>query len=112
MGPPATEPIGISRIHDLALEASWAAKYAGLGERDAIRLVSRNVEDVLGLERSRDVVVWEGSPLQFGTPVLSFQAVRGRDRDGGGLGQGQGQGQGRELELELELTSCWPDEGG
>jgi len=83
-------PTGDARIHDLALEAAWAAKYAGLDEREAIRLVSSNVEDILGLNRSLDVVVWEGSPLAFGTPVLVFQ-------DGGADGR-------------LELAGCWPDE--
>ncbi len=87
----ASAPEGDSRIHDLALEASWAAKYAGLSDQEAIRLVSANVEDILGLERSRDVVVWEGSPLQYGgRPVLAFQAVEGDT---------------------LELAACMPDEG-
>lgn len=82
-------PPGDSRIQSLALEASWTAKYAGLSDHEALRLVSSNVEDILGLERSGDVVVWEGNPLQFGTPVLAFQAQEG----------------GR-----LEVGSCWPNE--
>ncbi|KAL1857697.1 hypothetical protein Daus18300_010217 [Diaporthe australafricana] len=82
-------PPGDARIQSLALEASWAAKYAGLSEHEALRLVSTNVEEILGLERSGDVVVWEGNPLQFGTPVLAFQA-----QDGG----------------RLEVGSCWPNE--
>jgi hypothetical protein len=48
------------------------------------------VEDILGLRPSRDIVVWEGNPLQFGTPVLAFQE---------GLQEGK-----------LELNACWPDE--
>ncbi|KAJ9154718.1 Imidazolonepropionase [Pleurostoma richardsiae] len=84
------EALGDYRIHDLALEASWAAKYAGLTEHQAVRLVSKNVEDILGLRPSRDIVVWEGNPLQFGTPVLAFQE---------GLQEGK-----------LELNACWPDE--
>ena len=83
-------PPGDSRVHDLALEASWAAKYAGLSEHEAIQLVSKNVEDVLGLNPSKDIVIWEGNPLQFGTPVLAFQE--------GAQG------------AKLELNSCWPDE--
>lgn len=51
--------------------------------------MSSNVEEILGLEKSGDVVVWEGNPLQFGTPVLAFQA----------------QGEGR-----LEVGSCWPND--
>lgn len=51
--------------------------------------MSSNVEEILGLEKSGDVVVWEGNPLQFGTPVLAFQAQQG----------------GR-----LEVGSCWPNE--
>lgn len=82
-------PPGDARIQSLALEASWTAKYAGLSDHEALRLVSSNVEEILGLEKSGDVVVWEGNPLQFGTPVLAFQA----------------QGSGR-----LEVGSCWPNE--
>ena len=84
-------PEGESRIHDLALEASWAAKYAGLSDQEAVRLVSRNVEEILGLGPSRDIVIWEGNPLHFGRPVLAFQSV---DND------------------TLELATCWPDEAG
>ncbi|WYZ40666.1 hypothetical protein EsH8_IV_001007 [Colletotrichum jinshuiense] len=78
------------RIHDLALEAAWAAKYANLGDKQAIRLVSNNVEDILRLPKSNDIVVWEGSPLEFGgTVALSFET----GRDGG-----------------LEVAACWPQE--
>lgn len=84
-------PPGDSRVHDLALEASWAAKYAGLSEHEAIQLVSKNVEEVLGLKPSKDIVIWEGNPLQFGTPVLAFQE--------GPHG------------TKLELNSCWPNDG-
>ncbi|KAI3395155.1 hypothetical protein diail_1707 [Diaporthe ilicicola] len=82
-------PPGDGRIQSLALEASWTAKYAGLSEHEALRLVSTNVEEILGLDKSGDVVVWEGNPLQFGTPVLAFQA-----KEGG----------------RLEVGSCWPNE--
>lgn len=81
-------PPGDSRIQSLALEASWAAKYAGLSEREALGLVSTNVEEILGLEKSGDMVVWEGNPLQFGTPVLAFQSQGG----------------------QLHVGSCWPNE--
>lgn len=84
-----TAPAGDSRLHDLAVEASWAAKYAGLSEREAVQLVSKNVEVILGLKPSKDVVFWEGNPLHFGSPVLAFQEGPG----GGG---------------KLELSSCWP----
>ncbi|KAK2003632.1 hypothetical protein LX36DRAFT_624670 [Colletotrichum falcatum] len=78
------------RIHDLALEAAWAAKYAGLGNKEAVRLVSSNVEDILGLPRSSDIVVWEDSPLEFGgTVALSFET----GKDGA-----------------LEVAACWPQE--
>ncbi|OHE93789.1 hypothetical protein CORC01_10915 [Colletotrichum orchidophilum] len=78
------------RLHDLALEAAWAAKYANLGDKEAVRLVSGNVEDILGLPKSSDIVVWEGSPLEFGgTVALSFET----DQDG-----------------DLEVAACWPQE--
>lgn len=78
------------RIHDLALEAAWAAKYANLGNKETVRLVSTNVEDILGLERSKDIVVWEGSPFEFGgTVALTFE----QGKDG-----------------VVEVASCWPQE--
>lgn len=80
-------PRGDPRIQSLALEASWVAKYAGLNESEALALVSSNVEDILGLDKSKDIVIWEGNPLHFGTPVLAFQSQDGK----------------------LEVSSCWPN---
>lgn len=85
-------PGGDSRISSLALEAAWAAKFAGLSEHEALGLVSTNIEEILGLEKSKDIVVWEGSPLNFGTPVLAFQHDSRRNGD------------------RLEVASCWPNE--
>lgn len=64
------------------------ARYAGLSESKALALVSSNVEEILGLEESKDIVVWEGNPLHSGTPVLSFQWQDGK----------------------LHLSSCWPND--
>ena len=54
------------------MEASWAAKYAGLSEREAVNLVSKNIEEILGLEikEERDIVVFEGNPLELGASVV------------------------------------------
>lgn len=38
-----------------------------------MNLVSRNVEEILGLnveETKRDFVIWEGNPLEFGASVV------------------------------------------
>lgn len=35
-----------------------------------MRLVSSNLEEILGLEKSGDVVVYEGDPLRFGASVV------------------------------------------
>ncbi|KAF1988789.1 hypothetical protein K402DRAFT_373086 [Aulographum hederae CBS 113979] len=94
---------GDSHIHSLPLEASWAAKFAGLDDRAAVKLVSSNINEILGLdspkkteneneegkgEWNRDFAIWEGNPLQFGASVvLAF--------DGDGDGNGG-------------LLSCWP----
>ncbi|KAK7935443.1 carbohydrate esterase family 9 [Apiospora marii] len=87
---PKSVPEGDSRIQSLSLEAAWAAKYAGLSDREAVRLVSRNVEKILGLEPSKDVVLWENSPLQFGASVvLSFEENQ---------------------EGQLAVATCWPDD--
>ncbi|KIW03433.1 uncharacterized protein PV09_05203 [Verruconis gallopava] len=62
---------GNSFIHNLPIEASWAAKYAGLSDEYAVALVSTNVERILGLKSSNDIVIWEGNPLEFGAaPAL------------------------------------------
>lgn len=88
----AIVPVGDSRIHDLLLEASWAAKYAGLNEHEAIQLVSKKVEDILRLKASKDMVLWENNPLQWGASVvLSFEETE----------QGK-----------LEVGTCWPDDNG
>lgn len=66
---------GNSFIHNLPVEASWAARYAGLSEQEAVDLVSTNVEKILSLKKSKDVVIWEGSPLEFGAaPAIVFDA--------------------------------------
>ncbi|KAH8651044.1 hypothetical protein BX600DRAFT_387377 [Xylariales sp. PMI_506] len=86
----ATVPVADSHIHALALEASWAAKYAGLNEHEAVRLVSRNLEDILGLKPVKDIVLWENNPLQLGASVvLSLE-----ETDDG----------------RLEVGTCWPDD--
>lgn len=83
-------PLGDSRIHDLALEAAWAAKYAGLSDNEAVALVSSHVEKILSLQPSCDIVIWENDPLEYGgRVVLSFDATK----DG-----------------KLQLGSCWPEE--
>lgn len=78
-------------IHDLGPEAGWAAKYAGLSDEEAVRLVTTNIEDILGLKPSKDLVVFEGNPLRYGaTAVLEFHG----DEDGG----------------KMEVGTCFPRE--
>ena len=48
-------------------------------------LVSSDLEDILGLKRSGDIVVYDGNPLEYGARV-----VLGVDGDGKGV------------------TGCWP----
>ncbi|RFU34480.1 hypothetical protein B7463_g1891, partial [Scytalidium lignicola] len=62
-----------AHIHNLAIEAAWAAKFAGLSESAAVNLVSKNIEEILDLKidsKKRDFVVFEGNPLQFGASVV------------------------------------------
>ncbi|KAF2092364.1 composite domain of metallo-dependent hydrolase [Rhizodiscina lignyota] len=75
---PSTE--GDSKIHFLPLEASWAAKYAGLSDQAAVDLVSVNIENILGLEKrgKGDIVVWEGNPLEYGAaPAIVIDGDEG-----------------------------------
>lgn len=82
---------GPHRIHALGPEAGWTAKFADLDEAAALRLVSANIESILRLPPSRDLVLFEGSPLQFGaTAVLSFHT----DKDTG----------------LLQVATCFPQE--
>ncbi|KAI2464554.1 composite domain of metallo-dependent hydrolase [Annulohypoxylon bovei var. microspora] len=56
-----------NHIRNSIWEASWVA---GPGNRSlALDLVSKNIEDILQLPRSRDFVVYEGDPFNFGTRV-------------------------------------------
>ncbi|OHF03931.1 amidohydrolase [Colletotrichum orchidophilum] len=96
---------GDSKVHGLAQEAQWAAKFAGLTEKEAIKLVSTNFDEILGLNSatrvsgesgdvlaektySGDFVVWDGNPLNGeGSVVLAVQS------DG-------------------KIGDCWPDVEG
>jgi hypothetical protein len=80
------------KIHDLLPEAGWTAKYAGLDEAEAVKLVTSNVEDILHLKKkSKDIVLFEGDPLRYGATVaLTFAA---NDKTG-----------------QLDLASCFPRE--
>ena len=62
--------MGASFIQNLLLEASWAAQYAGLSDEAAVGLVSTQFEEILGLNRSSDLVIYEGNPLQLGARVV------------------------------------------
>ncbi|OTA99804.1 hypothetical protein M426DRAFT_268823 [Hypoxylon sp. CI-4A] len=56
-----------NHIRDSIWEASWVA---GPGNRSlALDLVSKNIEDILKLPRSRDFVIYEGDPFNFGARV-------------------------------------------
>ncbi|KAK0388571.1 hypothetical protein NLU13_4814 [Sarocladium strictum] len=80
------------RIHDLLPEAAWAGKYAGLSESAVVKLVTTNIEQILQLETSKDIVVYEGNPLKYGaTVVLSFAFD---DATG-----------------KIEMATCYPREG-
>ncbi|KAI3539851.1 amidohydrolase [Colletotrichum filicis] len=96
---------GDSKIHGLAQEAQWVAKFAGLADKEAIKLVSTNFDEILGLNGNvrapngsgevltettilGDFVVWDGSPLKGeGSVVLAVQS------DG-------------------KIGDCWPDVEG
>ncbi|KAB8227596.1 uncharacterized protein BDW43DRAFT_242444 [Aspergillus alliaceus] len=86
-----------SNIYGLAQEARWAGKFAGLNDKEAISLVSTNIETILGTRSKEtrpggnvpayagDFVVWEGDPLRGeGSVVVSVQS------DG-------------------KIADCWPD---
>ncbi|PYH40850.1 amidohydrolase [Aspergillus saccharolyticus JOP 1030-1] len=87
--------VGDSGVHALAQHARAAGKQAGLTEREAIALVSTNIEEILGLQKGTerehyvgDFVVWEGNPLAGeGSVVVSVL-------EGG------------------EVADCWPDRVG
>lgn len=79
------------RIHSLLPEAAWIGQYTTLTEEEIIYLVTTNVESILRLKPSKDLVIFEGSPLKYGaTVVLAFSA---NDETG-----------------KLELATCFPQE--
>ncbi|KAI1798834.1 hypothetical protein F4811DRAFT_153903 [Daldinia bambusicola] len=56
-----------NHIRNSIWEASWVA---GPGNRSlALDLVSKNIEDILRLPRSKDFVIYEGDPFEFGARV-------------------------------------------
>ncbi|KAI1658384.1 hypothetical protein F4813DRAFT_395741 [Daldinia decipiens] len=56
-----------NHIRNSIWEASWVA---GPGNRSlALDLVSKNIEDILRLPRSRDFVIYEGDPFEFGARI-------------------------------------------
>ncbi|KAI1386729.1 composite domain of metallo-dependent hydrolase [Hypoxylon trugodes] len=56
-----------NHIRNSIWEASWVA---GPGNQSlALDLVSKNVEDILMLPRSRDFVIYEGDPFTFGSRI-------------------------------------------
>ncbi|KAH8594054.1 hypothetical protein B0O99DRAFT_185628 [Bisporella sp. PMI_857] len=89
-------PEGISTIHNTALEAGWAAKFAALSDEEAIALVSYNInaflnltaapgpsaankEDGKGQAKGEDIILWTRRPLEFGASVvLSIDGESGR----------------------------------
>ncbi|GAD96391.1 hypothetical protein SS1G_01113 [Paecilomyces variotii No. 5] len=85
-GPPLTERLGAQTLLDAGVkigvsnwddtnnhirnsiwEASWIA--GPDNQTLALDLVSRNIEEILGLPRSSDFVIYEGSPFEFGSKV-------------------------------------------
>ena len=79
------------RIHNLLPEASWTGKYAGLSEDEVVDLVTTNVEKILNLQPSKDLVIFEGSPLNYGATVV-LSLVSNDETD------------------ELGLATCFPRE--
>lgn len=76
-------------LHNLGIEASWAAKDAGLSPQHAVDLVSGKIDAILGLsgrESNRDYVIYEGNPLEYGANVVL--AIDGDDGT---------------------VRSCWPE---
>ncbi|OJJ97602.1 hypothetical protein ASPACDRAFT_1858361 [Aspergillus aculeatus ATCC 16872] len=80
-----------SGIHNLGVDAGFAAKVAGLSEQRAVDLVSREVREILHLDGGSsagvegggdggyggDFVVYEGNPLEWGASVvLTVDGVR------------------------------------
>ncbi|PYI05165.1 carbohydrate esterase family 9 protein-like protein [Aspergillus sclerotiicarbonarius CBS 121057] len=89
--------LGDSNIHNLVIDAGFARKVAGLSELDAVNLVSKNIEEILGLDvkpnetgginRGRDFVLYEGNPLEWGARVV-FTVDGAHEK----------------------VVECWPDE--
>jgi hypothetical protein len=80
LSPTANQGTVDSHVHNIPIEAGWAAKYAGLSSKEAVDLVSANIEKILGLDvkGKRDFVIYEGNPLEFGASVvLAFDGQDG-----------------------------------
>lgn len=90
-GPPLTDALGPQVLIDAGVTvgiSNWddtnnhirnsiweAAWISGPGNQSlALDLVSKNIEDILKLSRTEDIVLYEGNPFEFGARVvLSFE---------------------------------------
>lgn len=66
-----------NHIRNSVWEAGWIA---GPGNQSlALDLVSKNIEDILQLGRTKDFVIYEGNPFEFGSRVImSFEVGKVR----------------------------------
>lgn len=80
---------GDSKTHGLAREARFAGKWAGLGDREAIKLVSTNFNKILGLKDGytedgkmpSNFVLWNGNPLRGEGSVFISITEEGKTGD-------------------------------
>jgi len=79
------------RIHNLLPEANWAGRYANLTEDEVFGLVTTNMEKILNLPTSTDLVVFEGNPLNYGATVVLTTTSK-------------------ELTYEIDVVICLPRE--
>ncbi|KAF9364872.1 hypothetical protein BGX34_000099 [Mortierella sp. NVP85] len=57
-------------VRQLSWIAGWARSDLGLSEREAVGLLSWNLEDIVGLSRQPDgLVIYNGSPFEYGAKV-------------------------------------------
>ncbi|KAL4813880.1 hypothetical protein BDW67DRAFT_177546 [Aspergillus spinulosporus] len=75
--------VGDSKLHGLTREARWAGKFAGLSDRESIKLVSSNIETIIGANNTGygDFVLWEGNPLSGEGAVVVSVREDGKVRD-------------------------------
>ncbi|KAF9578312.1 hypothetical protein BGW38_005953 [Lunasporangiospora selenospora] len=59
-------------VRQLVWVAGWARSDLGLSDEKAVDFISKNLRELAGLESSKDVVIYDGNPFEFGAKISAI----------------------------------------